>query len=560
MAAKRRERMLAAALKYRDLGFSVIPVRQDKKPYIKWRRYQSERADAAVITKWWRNFPDAAIGLVTGEISGIDVVDADSEAGREALNEYLSDSILIPTSKTPKGWHFYFRHTPGLCNGVRLITDCDLRTEGGFIVAPPSRNGRGCYAWLDGLRITDVAPPAMPGMLIDVLMAGAGPASALTREHIKTNASSSGVKPLDGNSERNKTQHSATKHTIGFDKGLRDYSLFHIANCLVKGGMDQVNIRKILLFIAKNCTPPFTENETEAKIQSALKRSENRNRNLTQDIRDWISATSGNFSATFLYGEQQCATSEEKAKVRMILTRLVREGVLERNPDKAGHYRIIDNDCEAEDWQNACTDTVKLWLPFELDTMIEIPPGSVILFAGAQDAGKSAIMMNIARYNMHSWKTHYFSSELNSSSFKSRVSKFPDITPDMWKIGFYPRTSNFADVLKTGLGNLNLIDYLEIHDQFYLVSKHLAEIHRRLDGAIAIIALQKDPKALYGRGGSFTQEKPILSVSIDRGVATISKFKGEWQGSNPNGKQYRFKIVDGCRLVKVSGWQIPAPK
>jgi hypothetical protein len=72
-----------------------------------------------------------------------------------------------------------------------------------------------------------------------------------------------------------------------------------------------------------------------------------------------------------------------------------------------------------------------------------------------------------------------------------------------------------------------------------------------------VVALQKDPKALFGRGGSFSQEKPILSVSIDRGEATISKFKGVWNESNPTHMKYKFHILDGCRLIKKQGWHRP---
>ena len=78
-----------------------------------------------------------------------------------------------------------------------------------------------------------------------------------------------------------------------------------------------------------------------------------------------------------------------------------------------------------------------------------------------------------------------------------------------------------------------------------------------LGDAVCIVALQKDPNALYGRGGSFTQEKPILSISLDHGKATISKFKGEFQGENPRGKEYHFKLIDGCRFKKISGWHSP---
>jgi hypothetical protein len=35
-------------------GFSVIPVRPDKKPYIKWEEFQTRRATREEIIRWWK--------------------------------------------------------------------------------------------------------------------------------------------------------------------------------------------------------------------------------------------------------------------------------------------------------------------------------------------------------------------------------------------------------------------------------------------------------------------------------------------------------------------------
>jgi hypothetical protein len=237
---------------------------------------------------------------------------------------------------------------------------------------------------------------------------------------------------------------------------------------------------------------------------------------------------------------------------------MVKDGEIERVNGQNGLFRRVEKDCEPEAWLDAEVRAVDLWLPFGLHEMIQIPPGSIILVAGAQDGGKSALLMNIARYNMHNWKTHYFSSELNRAAFKSRASKFPDFTPSEWKgLKFYQRSANFHDVIKTGPKDLNLIDYLEIHDNFYQVSGMMAKIHHKLGDGIAVVALQKDPNAINGRGGSFTQEKPVLSISLDYGKATIAKFKGQFQGENPRGKQILFKLINGCQIREVQGWHRP---
>jgi hypothetical protein len=128
---------------------------------------------------------------------------------------------------------------------------------------------------------------------------------------------------------------------------------------------------------------------------------------------------------------------------------------------------------------------------------------------------------------------------------------------DAKKIKFKERGGDFQDVIKRGEGNLNIIDYLEVNKDFYLVGEQLKAIYDRLKGAIAVVALQKDPHKDLGAGGWLNQQKPILSVSVDYGIATITKFKGEFKGGNPRGRQYRFKIVDGGGLIKVQDWHLP---
>lgn len=567
-----------AARWYSRNGFSVIPVKANKHPMLKtWKPFQEARADEAQVASWWQKWPDAGVAIVTGEISDLVVVDVDSAVGHEALREFLPDSLETPIARTPSGgYHYFFKYRPGLASRARAgVTDCDVRIDGGYVVAAPSvakyeKGGRaiqGGYTWLDGLSLGRVEPAALPDMLFDVL---AGPtdthaearSSARESMHINkkgfssTGRQQSGCQHLPTND--NIRQHLPTNDNIGFSEGARDESLFRLANALVKGGMPPTNIEKYLLFFGAHCSPPFPEKEIRAKIKSALSRSENTDRNLTQDIRDFVLTTSGNILTTFVYNCQHLTTRSEKNKANVILGRLVKEGLIERVPGQAGVFRKVENECDPEDWLSAEVRAVDLWLPFGLHDMIQIPPGSIILVAGAQDGGKSALLMNIARYNMHKWKTHYFSSELNAAAFKMRASKFPDFTPSEWKaVKFYQRSSDFQDVIKTGPNDLNLIDYLEIHDNFYQVSSLMAKIHQKLGQSVAVVALQKDPGSLNGRGGSFTQEKPVLSISLDYGKATIAKFKGQFQGENPRGKQIIFKLINGCQIREVQGWHRP---
>jgi hypothetical protein len=321
--------------------------------------------------------------------------------------------------------------------------------------------------------------------------------------------------------------------------------------------MKTENAREVLQTLALQCDPPFSEKEAETKIQSALQRKDRKDRNLAEEVRDFVVTSSGWFLTSDGFNRLQVTSRQDKKAVVLELLRLKEKGIIERHGNRDGCYRRVESDCEPVNWQDASTDTVDLWLPFGLDKMAMIPPNSIISLAGEPNSGKTGVCMNIARENFDNWSVHYFSSEMGGGAFKRRVALFPDILPKNFKVAFYRRAENFADVIKPGAGNLNIIDYLEMHKDFYLIAGHLKDIYVKLDGAIAIVALQKSPGQDVGRGGSFSIEKPVLSLSLGAGVATIAKLK-EWSGKfNPNRMQYHFKLVDGCRFIKKQGWHRP---
>jgi KaiC/GvpD/RAD55 family RecA-like ATPase len=116
--------------------FSVIPVGRDKVPLLSWKEFQTVRATEAQIDDWWTLWPDANIGIVTGKISGLTVVDV--EAGGKF------DFPRTFTVETGGGGrHFYYQFQQGLENKARILELTDIRSEGGYVVAAPSMHKSG---------------------------------------------------------------------------------------------------------------------------------------------------------------------------------------------------------------------------------------------------------------------------------------------------------------------------------------------------------------------------------------------------------------------------------
>ena len=575
--------MIDSALWLAEHGYNIIPVNgKTKKPYIPWIKYQTERASVQQVDEWWNWRKDAAIGIICGKISNVMVVDIDNDEAMKILEEYLPDNIITPIESTPRGGrHFYFKYQPGLSSKSYFLPHgFDVKTDGGYVICAPSTNGNGKnYEWLKGLKIEKTPLASMPEFLFDVLTGLDQQVNAYPSAFSLEKACISSLDNTNNNTiynisetpsvtspqqDRNKPTVSATNvtgHTVTFDEGGRDNTIFHIANSLYKGGMQEENIRKVLSFIAKNCSPPFPESELAPKIVSATQRATRRTTNLTQSIREYVMEAWGLITVNDVL-KSVCQTDipEERAKVRTILTRLVSEKIIEPTGGKNGVYRRVENEVEELDWKNADMNYLDFYIPLGISEMAGVLPGNVIIIAGAKDSGKTSFLMNIAKENRHKYKVHYFNSEMGPGEFKLRASNFEDISIDQWhNVRVLARADNFDDVVIPGEGNLNIIDFIEIHDSFYKIAEQIKKIHDKLKGALAVIALQKNKGVELGRGGSFSLEKARLYLSLDRGVAKIisaKNFKPESPIGNPAGYKCNYKLVGGAKIIKDHnrGW------
>lgn len=105
------------------------------------------------VATWWRWSRRANVGIRTGPESGLVVLDVDGASGARALRALVADHAPFQTAwvRTGGGWHAYFAHPGGTLpsSAGHVAKGLDVRADGSYVVAPPSRHANGrTYRWV----------------------------------------------------------------------------------------------------------------------------------------------------------------------------------------------------------------------------------------------------------------------------------------------------------------------------------------------------------------------------------------------------------------------------
>lgn len=260
MTAAQSPWCLKAALAYRARGFSVIPVGRNKKPPdrvggIPTAAAERGRNPGVVVT-----VAGANVAIVTGRVSGIVVLDADGQEGREALR----GKPLPPTPcvLTGKGVHYYFQH-PGFeaRNFTKRLPGLDFRGDGGYVLTPPSLHPSGQrYRWAEYLNLKDVPLTPCPDWLLELI----GPEMA----------QDGAARPVE-----------EWRRLVaeGVAEGARNNSIAALAGHLLRRGVDPfVTLGLLLTWNRVKCRPPLPDEEVATTVNSVA-RAEARRRGISSE-------------------------------------------------------------------------------------------------------------------------------------------------------------------------------------------------------------------------------------------------------------------------------------
>ncbi len=145
-AAIRYHKLFDAALDYAERGWHVLPVGADKQPLIAGG-VNSATKDPEKIAGWPKDLAGVAIACGPSDLL---VVDIDSPEALERWKAFAGENWKIHTPaivRTRRGVHLYFKGAQKV--PAHLKEGVDLKSEGGYVVCPPSVHASGHeYKWV----------------------------------------------------------------------------------------------------------------------------------------------------------------------------------------------------------------------------------------------------------------------------------------------------------------------------------------------------------------------------------------------------------------------------
>lgn len=151
---------MQAALHYASMGLRVFPVKEGTKGSNGGQLLRSWKDEATTdlntVQVWWQQWPNADICIATG--NGLLVIDLDvkgKEDGISSLLNWVAINGTMPATAVARtksgGQHHYYMVKATYPNSRGFLPGIDIRSDGGYVVAPPSDG----YEWVNNYPIAE---------------------------------------------------------------------------------------------------------------------------------------------------------------------------------------------------------------------------------------------------------------------------------------------------------------------------------------------------------------------------------------------------------------------
>ena len=356
--------------------------------------------------------------------------------------------------------------------------------------------------------------------------------------------------------EKKRILNDTTNYYNILQKGPRDNDLLRIGTALVDGHLPQWMIEQTLESLALFHNPPLSESELETKVKTIIDRLEKKERHLTEEVREFYLLQKGYILTTNLLQLLHITTKDDKRHVTVIQNRLEKEGFIEKHGEVRGCYRPVEKKTEKMEFIEDEIKEFPVKFPFGLHDLCKLYPKNIVILAGSKGAGKTAMLLNTALKNQDMYPVIYLNSEMGDEEWSDRLKLLGCKTKGDIRFDAIPCSSQYQDQIGPGKA-IYIVDFLEIHDNFFEVAKPIRQIHEKLKDGICIIALQKDPEARLGRGKDFSMEKSRLYLTLDYtserrcSILTIVDAKAPKSLYSIRGYHKHIKIIAGSRMESL---------
>ena len=237
--------LIQEACKYAQKGWKIFPLIPGTKAPIHSGGFHNATDDLEQIIEWWTQTPNANIGVATGSMSDIWVLDIDVKKQngvtsiKQLIEKYGTPEKTLIQKTASGGWHYIYKNQSGLGSTAARLPGIDVRADGGYIVVAPSilaeikdKHDAGSYHW-----VNDLEPVNIPKWLIEEI-------------------------------------YTTKKTKITLEEGSRNNDMFKIASSLRGRGLSPDQIFAVLTVENLKCAKPLPEKEVRAIAGSAGKRYE----------------------------------------------------------------------------------------------------------------------------------------------------------------------------------------------------------------------------------------------------------------------------------------------
>jgi hypothetical protein len=242
------------ALRCIGLGWKVFPCLRGEKAPATVHGLLDATGDRDRVIAYWTKVPDANLAIRTGQESGLIVLDVDGEEGYSSLHELEAKMGKMPATLsvvTPSGGqHFYFKH-PGheVRNTASVVAPgIDIRGDGGYVLAPPSKVGNRTYELDEESDVADM-PEWLVTELLDYQVRLALRGKGQWAEMIEK----------------------------GVTAGQRNQQMTSLVGKLVHAGLTSEQVAVVAHSLNRShCKPPLQAREIDRVVESILKREARR--------------------------------------------------------------------------------------------------------------------------------------------------------------------------------------------------------------------------------------------------------------------------------------------